>query len=252
MPEQWQRIAELFVLPPGLNLVLLIPGLLLIRRSLGRWLAWSGTLGLLLCSLPAFANLLFSWLEPYPALADADLHASQAEAIVVLTAGFHRDQKEYGGRDVLSALSMERIRYAAWLYRHTWLPVVVSGGRIDRYSHSLAELAAEALKRQFQVKPIFLEDRSQTTRENARFTAELLRRHHWRRILLVSSAWHLPRAVEAFRRQGIDVIPAPTAFLHRDQPMTRLADWLPNAKALLRSYYGLHELLGRVWYRVSG
>ncbi len=252
MPDQWQRVAELFILPPGINLLMLIGGLFLPRRALGRWLIRLATLSLFVFSLPAFANLLFIVLEPYPALDAADLHIADADAIVVLCAGQHSDQPEYGGQSIVGSFTLARLRYAAWLQKHTHLPLIVSGGKVANEPATLAALAARALRLQFQVDPVIQETRSRTTRENARFSAKLLKQNGWSRIYLVSHAWHLPRAVAEFEKQGIEVIPAPTAFSHSNKPANRLTDWLPNAKSLLKSYYGLHELIGGLWYRISG
>ncbi len=252
MPDQWQRVAELFILPPGINLLMLIGGLFLLRRTLGRWLILLATLSLFVFSLPAFANLLFTVLEPYPALDPADLQISDADAIVVLCAGQHADQPEYAGRSIVSSFTLARLRYAAWLRKRTGLPLIVSGGKVTNEPTTLAALAARALRLQFQVDPVIQETRSRTTRENARFSAKLLKQNGWSRIYLVSHAWHLPRAVAEFEKQGIEVIPAPTAFSHSNKPANRLSDWLPNAKSLLKSYYGLHELIGGLWYRISG
>lgn len=251
MLDQWQRIAELFILPPGINLSMLAGGLLLARRRAGKPLILLATLSLFVFSLPAFAGLLFTLLEPYPALDAADLQLTDADAIVVLCAGQHTDQPEYGGQSVVGGFTLTRLRYAAWLQKRTGLPLIVSGGKVANASTTLAALAARTLRRQFQVDPVIQETRSRTTRENARFSAKLLKQNGWSRIYLVSHAWHLPRAVEAFEKQGLEVIPAPTAFGHSNKPLNRITDWLPNAKALLKSYYGLHELIGRLWYRIS-
>jgi len=75
------------------------------------------------------------------------------------------------------------------------------------------------------------------------------------RVLLVSHAAHLPRALEAFARAGVDAVPAPTqSFLWTPPPgveaTTEAADWLPQAGAAWEAWYASHELLGRLWYRL--
>ena len=79
-----------------------------------------------------------------------------------------------------------------------------------------------------------------------------------RRVFLVTHAWHMPRALEVFEKAGVDAVPAPTGFVHKDpiragfgfEDRSTYGDWLPNAGALLKSYFALHEYLGRVWYRL--
>jgi len=80
----------------------------------------------------------------------------------------------------------------------------------------------------------------------------MLERDRIDQVLLVSSASHLPRGVEAFEKAGIRVTPAPTGFLYRPdwQEDVLYEDWLPSAQAFLESYSAIHEHLGRVWYQI--
>ena len=66
------------------------------------------------------------------------------------------------------------------------------------------------------------------------------------RIVLVSHAWHLPRAIPLFEREGFVVVPAATGFT-TDYPL-QLANLLPSAAALQRSEFACHEWLG-LWAR---
>jgi uncharacterized SAM-binding protein YcdF (DUF218 family) len=97
-----------------------------------------------------------------------------------------------------------------------------------------------------------METQSLTSWENAANAKPMLERDGIRHVLLVTSAWHLPRAIEDFERAGVRVTPAPTGFNHRPgwEKDMRYTDWLPSARAFLTSYYALHEHLGRVWYQV--
>lgn len=52
-----------------------------------------------------------------------------------------------------------------------------------------------------------LEDQSHTTKENARFTAEILRARGIQQVLLVTDGFHLLRSVRLFRRQGVATLP---------------------------------------------
>jgi uncharacterized SAM-binding protein YcdF (DUF218 family) len=98
---------------------------------------------------------------------------------------------------------------------------------------------------------ITIEDRSQTTAENARFTAELIRPAPRTRWLLVTSAYHMPRAMGAFRKAGFNVIAWPAGW--RTRGWRDL--WLPAATAdenLRRVDVAVHEWLGLLSYRLSG
>ena len=66
----------------------------------------------------------------------------------------------------------------------------------------------------------------------------------------MTHAAHMPRAVQAFENEGIQVYAAPTAHRSGNRAGAGILDWLPNAEALRRSRVALHERLGSVWYRM--
>ena len=99
----------------------------------------------------------------------------------------------------------------------------------------------------FGITPRWIETLSDTTMSNAQRSAEILRKEGIHRIYLVTHSWHMPRAVLAFEHTGIEVVPAPTAFVSRSGWLWQ--DFLPSAQAFLLSYYALHEWAGLVWYR---
>jgi uncharacterized SAM-binding protein YcdF (DUF218 family) len=233
-----------FLLPP-LNLTLLgLVGMALLKRRqvLGRILIGISLLGLWLLSTPMFAAGLLDRLKPPP----HQPHRGEAQAIVILGGGSYRNTLEYGG-DAVGRLTLERLRYGATLARRTGLPVLVTGGAPDG-GQPEARLMRAVLETEFGVPVRWVEDGSDNTRENAVRSAVLLKRAGLTRIYLVSHAWHLSRAVSEFERAGLKVIPAGLGYARAAElsPM----DFVPNAKALLDSYYAMHEGIGLVWYRM--
>ena len=239
-------------MPPGGPLVAGTLGLLIagFKRRLGLLLIAAALLVQYLASLPATAFLLLSGLESYPALAEQRLAATPAEAIVVLGGGRYPEAPEYG-EDTVSGPLLERLRYAAHLHRRTGLPVVPSGGSALSDGPPEALLASHVLRDEFGVTATYFEGSSRTTRENARRTARVLAAKDVRRILLVTHAWHMPRALAQFKKEGLEVIAAPTAFTTREAERPLLLDWLPDADAARMTRIALHEYLGALWYRLS-
>ena len=87
-----------------------------------------------------------------------------------------------------------------------------------------------------------MDDQSRDTAENAANLHALLARDGVQRIALVTQAWHMPRALQAFERAGFTVTPAPTGF---GLPQQRsLLEWLPTARGLQSSREVLREWLG--------
>jgi uncharacterized SAM-binding protein YcdF (DUF218 family) len=95
------------------------------------------------------------------------------------------------------------------------------------------------------------ERESRDTRENALYSAILLRGKGVRSILLVTSGFHMRRAVPLFEAQGFRVIPAPTDF-QRLVGKPALPRWLPTADDLVRTTYAIREFVGYQVYRWRG
>lgn len=114
---------------------------------------------------------------------------------------------------------------------------------------------ARLLREEFSVPVRWVEDRSRNTEENAVFTGALLVPHGVHTIALVSEASHLPRAAAMFRDQGLEVVPAPTAWMSGERTLERtrersVLDWVPSMTTLARSRAALHGLVGLAWYRL--
>lgn len=232
-----KKILSALLMPPALPLLCIALGLLLLRRRprAGRMLAWGGLLGAWLLSTPACVNLIVAPLEDVPILQPEDL--DRGDAIVILGAGAQAFAPEYGG-PAPKRLALERLRFGARLARYSGLPVIVSGEAMPM---------AESLWGDFGVRPRWLEGESLDTADNARLTARILEDAGLRRIVLVTHAAHMRRASAEFRLQGVEVIPAPTAFLSRqegDETGIGFLDYLPGPAAAFAAWYASHEWLG--------
>src|SRR5262245_6765000 len=245
-----RRALEALTTPPGCCIALLLAGALARSRwpKLARWCTVLGIASLWLLSTPLCAGLLLRTLQGVPALPAAGALPA-ADAIVVLSAEGDRQAPEFGGATV-GALTLQRIRYAAALHQRTGLPVLTSGGRPGSELEPLATSMANALEREFATPVRWREERSADTWENAEFSAELLRHDGVRTVMLVTHAWHLPRAIRCFSAQGLTVVPAPTAF--RGPAWVDLGSLLPSTAGLRDSAFALHEWYGRFFYLFRG
>ena len=221
-----------------------------IRRAIAA-VVISGACVILVLSTPAGAAALFSYLQIYPALEPSELpqlSSGAPAAIVILSAGRREYAPEYetAGKGTVDALSLERIRYGAWLARRTRLPVLVSGGLKPI---PLAVLMADALTQDFGISPRWIEAKSANTAQNATFSSAILNADGVHRVILVTHAWHMKRAVAAFEANGMTVIAAPTAF-YSPVPEDLLSAIAPSVTTLRMSAYGMHELIGGVWYKL--
>jgi uncharacterized SAM-binding protein YcdF (DUF218 family) len=245
-PFTW--ILEALVFPPG-NVLLLGIVALFCRGGTRRLVFATAFVLLYLQSAPAIVDALTAPLERYPPLSLDHLPA--ADAIVVLASGRYRSAPEYG-HDTVSIATLARLQYAADLQRATGLPLVLSGGSVQGESDAEATLMEQVLRGTFGIDAeIVTETKSRNTAENALYTKELLDARSWHRVLLVTHARDLPRAVGMFEQYGVSVVPAPVRFdaLPDDGPML-VGDWLPSANSMRQLREAYHEYVGMLWYRV--
>ncbi|MDR1994198.1 YdcF family protein [Azonexus sp.] len=245
MPTTWflKNLFATLLLPPANGLLLLALAGLFRRRRWASGLAAIGTLLLLAQSLPPVANWLTGTLEERAG--PVFDNPQGAEAIVILGSGLI-DAAEYGG-ETLNQRSLVRARYGAVLAQRYPLPVLVSGGRPVNAQRAEAEVIGDVLENEFGVTVRWRENRSLDTADNAAMSAELLRAADIRRVVLVTQAFHMPRARRLFTAAGLEVVPAPTELSQRSVWPEHFLEWLPQANALYASYYALHEWLGIAW-----
>lgn len=235
------------LLPPLVLVILLAAGLTLRRRHprLATSLILLATAALYALSTPWVGGLLQKSLEISVPVTPAELQT--ADAIVVLGGGRRTDAPEYGG-DTLTGLSLERLRYAAHLHRASGLPILVTGGIPGGGTLAEGRIMQRILQNEYGMSPRWVEDAALTTWDNARLSASLLKQAGAQRIVLVSHAWHLRRAVPLFEAQGLGVVPAGTQFARTR--IDDVFDLLPTPAGLRDSHFALHEWLGILWYKL--
>ncbi len=246
-------IVAALLLPP-LNLLLLaIAAFSLMPRwpRLGRaLLAVALASGYLLCSSVISGGLL-RHLEGLPqvALESATLAETSrdASAIVVLGAGSYFNAPEYG-RDTVGRHTLERLRWAARLQRKLQLPVLVSGGSPLGNTYTEAAQMRDALVGDFNVPIRWMEARSLNTYDSAFNTFDILQPESVSRIVLVTHAAHMQRAMLVFEHAGFDVTPAATGFTTRSR--TSVLDFLPSAQGLEMARNFFREVVGIGWYHL--
>jgi uncharacterized SAM-binding protein YcdF (DUF218 family) len=245
------------IMPPVPFLLIILAGAFLMRsrRRLAWWLVGLGSLGIWFSATSVGADMLRRWLQPpVSALAPIEvreLRHSPRTAIVVLGGGAKPFVAEYGAPD-LNALSLDRLRYASWLARETGLPVLFSGGRghgAASRDAAEAQIAAHVAERDFRMPLRWQESESRDTRENAIRSVAMLHAQGIERIVLVTHAYHMPRAQHNFERavQGaklrMRIVVAPMD-VRRDEPPT-LMDFVPSRNGFYDVRLILHEWVGR-------
>jgi uncharacterized SAM-binding protein YcdF (DUF218 family) len=239
----------------GLVLGLAILNLWRKRRETRTRLLWVTIpfVALMLTSIPAVAYLALGTLEwSYPVAGDL---AGRPDMLVVLSGSLHVTE---GGRREQAALAPDtyyRCLHALRLYRQVGgCPLLLSGGMVEGCPEgpALAEGMYDFFIQQ-GVKPheLIMEKQSRTTYENALACANILAERGAQRVVLVTDAKHMWRAVLCFRKQGIQVEAA--ACNHYTARFRNLAtDYLPSPNGAIHFLEAYHEWLGVAYYKLRG
>ena len=241
-----KELVSAFLLPP-LNLIVLgAVGVLFLksRPALGKFLVIVTLILFYILSIPIFAE---NALQILKTPVKSSFEINRVQAIIILGGGTYFEAPEYGGHTV-NKYGLERIRYGAYLHRHTGKPILVTGGDLLGTGSSEARQMKSVLENEFHVPVTWTEDTSRDTRENAYNSFSVLRKDKITHIALVTHAWHMPRAIREFEEVGFKVIPASTAYMTRRK--VSLFSFLPSASALLKSRLFIHEVIGILWYRL--
>lgn len=201
-------------------------------------------------------ELALAWEYP-PAEVPAD---SARRVAVVLTGGMMDGQTVVPDRRFLLDREADRAGQALYLYKIGVVQkILISGGNGDLPFQAERVADEGQMTARFLetagVRPtdILFEDKSRNTRENALFSARILRgRLRTNRCVLITSAFHMRRAVGCFEKAGVVVTPFASSFLSHRRTFVP-GDWLlPNAQAFFDSYYVVKEMTGYVVYWVMG
>ena len=255
----FSKLIPVFIYPLSLAAILLV-GVLVLRKP--KWrkrlllaavlLIWIGGNGWVSTALVKSLEWQYLPQEEIP----------KADVIVVLGGGtqpgiYPRPSAEVDGAG-------DRILYGARLFREGKAPLVlVTGGRLPWSfvaGGSDTEMAELLVFMGVPEEAILLEGVSANTYENAVFTKQILEPMGINRILLVTSAMHMPRSVAIFEKQGFDVIPAPTDFnITQAEKLPFSQVWpnylfevIPSADNLNETSLALKEYLGILAYWMRG
>ncbi len=238
-----EKVLSFLFFPPGGLVLLLLISIFLFQRKKKFAIAMLILSTLLLYSLStkAVAELLIFPLENlYSQPKDI-----KADVIVVLGGGSFNYCPD---GLCIGYSSIKRAAYALILQKETGLPVIVCGGKLFSSGPPEAETMAVFMER-LGGRDIIVESSSINTWQQAIEVKKIMNGRGWKRAVLVTSAFHMARSVYAFKRHGIEVVPAPTDY-RTDRSGAFISYLLPYGEYLVTSFLALHEYLGIVYYRL--
>ncbi|MCR5833724.1 MAG: YdcF family protein [Selenomonadaceae bacterium] len=234
-----------WVLPPGIFIVLLIAfavKLFRINRKLSAMLLLVTFVFYLLCT-GFVAERCMGWLEKMYT-PPQQVETSGADVIILLGGGAISEVPDVDGVGALCASPANRLLTAVRLQKLLNVPILITGGQVYSDSGAEAEISARVLKSLgVPEDKIITETKSVNTSQNARYSAIILREKNLTKPILVTSAFHMNRAMLNFQLRRFDPIAYPTDFNVAHNPTFHYTKLRPQAEALLLNVTVMQELL---------
>lgn len=239
-----------FILPPGIFIVILfVLSAKLYSHADNRWDDRLKNLSLILAGLTFIFYLLctgfvaektLGYLENFyqpPEKPDGDV-------IIMLGGGAMSDVPDVDGVGSLCSSPANRLLTAVRLQKNLHVPILLSGGQVYSDTGAEAKIAGRILESLgVESKDVIMETESVNTTQNAAFTKKILAEHDFKKPILVTSAFHMRRAVLAFEQEGIKVTPYPADYFVPRNPVFHYTKLRPTSEALFYNVTFLQESL---------
>jgi len=227
-------ISKLFTflfLPPGIFIILFILAAITAKRF--KTLFLTSAFFLWFISTQIGSNLLIKPLEKITYKDNIS-----PKAIVILGGGVNKN-------DIIKAScdAFKREMYAILLAKKYNLPLIFTGGgKINEANEVKKDIKLISQICKCNIKAYY-EDKSLNTYQNAKYTSKLFNKLSLKKeIFLVTSAYHMKRAIILFKHFGFKIIPKPIGYLYN--PNYDMFSIFPSAHNFYKSYKAIHEYFG--------
>jgi len=240
------KILPLIFSPLIMIIVLIIFGL----TTSSKKISLIGVLILIVCSLPIVSDKLVAYLESnYQLSKPSDIKS--ADAIVVLS-GMIRTINSKDGLDYEFGEASDRIFAGINLFKEKKASkIILTRGKLP-WSVGIPEgeyLKDIVVKNGISENNILLTENVENTDQEAKAIKKLLSINE-PKVILVTSAFHMPRAQIVFEAAGINVVPFPVDF-QKGLSKTTFMSFMPSANALSETSFFVREMIGRTYYNLK-
>ena len=240
------KILPLIFSPLIMIIVLIIFGL----TTSSKKISLIGVLILIVCSLPIVSDKLVAYLESnYQLSKPSDIKS--ADAIVVLS-GMIRTINSKDGLDYEFGEASDRIFAGINLFKEKKASkIILTRGKLP-WSVGIPEgeyLKNIVVKNGISENNILLTENVENTDQEAKAIKKLLSINE-PKVILVTSAFHMPRAQIVFEAAGINVVPFPVDF-QKGLSKTTFMSFMPSANALSETSFFVREMIGRTYYNLK-
>ena len=233
-----------WLLPPGLFLLVALAILYLSYKTKKKFWLVLPLLVIYLLSIRPVSDSLIKPLENCCTQPDIT-ELNSARAIVLLGGGSCGGVKDFDGEGQVSSGAANRLLMALRLHKALQLPIVLSGGQVFAYSANEADIEYRVLKAcGVEEKYLIKDAKSRNTAENAKYTKQICAQKNFGKVILVTSAFHMPRSVMLFEREGVDVIPYPTDYQTNKETVLDAFAFVPSSDCLYNTAVAMKEYMG--------
>lgn len=215
------------------------------HKSRGRWVLVGITLILYALSIDPVANLIIRPLETmYEQPSQADL---TGDVVILLGGGARAGVPDYDGQDQIGTAAANRFLTALRIQKGKHIPILLSGGTVLKGDANEAEIEKRMLlSLGVDEQDIYMDEQSRNTAENAAFSKAICTRQGWVHPIVVTSAFHMPRAARFFTREGLDFTPYPCDYRTAGVTSITAYSFIPQSFILFNTCLCLKEYVGMI------
>jgi uncharacterized SAM-binding protein YcdF (DUF218 family) len=253
----FKKIFAPLFLPLSVIIALLLAGLFLVwftrKQKTGKIVITMGVMLLIVFSYGFTSDRLLKPLEQrFPPLM-IDSHpvvSGEVSSVkwIVLLGGGHTYDRDLPVTSHISEESLARLTETIRIYKRIrGSKILLSGGAVFDPHPEAKVLSSVAQILNVPSGDIFLDNDSRDTEEQALRIRTIVGRDPF---VLVTSAYHMPRAVAIFKKQNMAPIPAPTNHMVRKRENIYPSDFYPSSMGLRKVEISVHEYLGLIWSKI--
>ena len=243
---------DVLLMPLTMAFIAIVYATVIKNRTRSRWIIGVSLFFLYLMSSPIIVNALLKWWET-----KSEPISTGYDVGVVLTGGIIK-RYDYSTKEVWLGKSGDRAVQAFELYRLGKIKkIIISGGEGSflKNKHTTSEndgIRQYLIYSGVRAEDIIQEPKARNTRDNAVYSAKLLREQFkTNKCVLITSAFHTPRAIGCFKKESIKVIAFPSHYLQENYDLW-IDKFFPSEEALVAFYFVWHEMVGFAMYKVMG
>lgn len=249
----FKKISGLLLSPLTICIILLVSGLFLLfikkRQRTGKFIVSLGVVFLLLMSYNTIPDMALGALEHKFQPLKINESLSDVRWIAVLGGG-HISDKNLPAASRLSNESLARLVEGITI--HKKLPqsrMILSGGKVYASVSESKSMADLAIELGIGKNGIVEESAGLDTEDQAVLIKKIVGKD---RFILVTSAYHMPRATAIFQKQGMNPVPAPSGHRVKNKETMDPFMFFPDSGRIEKMELAVHEYLGLLWDKIKG